>query len=166
MSDAEVIRSTRREYGLTQKRLAELPNVSVVAIKSGEGAAWHPSGSAIRLLQLMRSEPATIGMFREQSSSTLSAGLIAKNVDEEKPSIEYISKMYALNIADPDGTAAGDWHWGALDWNHIPLKKSSDSVLGNYGIRNNVVVPHAPGRPHDNFGILEYSKKYSGWFLY
>lgn len=60
--------------------------------------------------------------------------------------MEYISRLYALNIPDPTEQTTGDWHWGALDWQQIPLLESNGSVYGDYGIRRNVTIPHAPGR--------------------
>ncbi|KRL14531.1 hypothetical protein [Schleiferilactobacillus perolens] len=64
--------------------------------------------------------------------------------------MKYISGLYALNIPDPAEQTTGDWHWGALDWTRIPLFNSSNSIYGDYGIRRNANVPHAPGNTFYN----------------
>jgi hypothetical protein len=64
--------------------------------------------------------------------------------------MRYVSGIYALNIPDPTEQTTGDWHWGALDWTKMPLLDTKDSIYGDYGIRRDAVVLHAPGRMHYN----------------
>lgn len=64
--------------------------------------------------------------------------------------MKYISGLYALNIPDPTEQTTGDWHWGALDWTHIPLFETQGSIYGDYGIRRDAKVPHAPGNARYN----------------
>lgn len=47
--------------------------------------------------------------------------------------MQYITGVFALNLPSPDGTP-GDWHFSALDWQHIQPCDSSDSVFGDWGL--------------------------------
>ena len=54
---AEDIKSLRLQMNLTQKSFAPLMGVSIKAIKSWERGTNQPSGSARRLLEILKNEP-------------------------------------------------------------------------------------------------------------
>ncbi|MDQ0428520.1 putative transcriptional regulator [Planomicrobium stackebrandtii] len=54
---AEEIKSLRLQMNLTQKSFAALMGVSIKAIESWERGTNQPSGSARRLLEILKNEP-------------------------------------------------------------------------------------------------------------
>lgn len=54
---AEDIKTLRLQMQLTQKSFAALMGVSIKSVESWERGTNHPSGSASRLLEILRNEP-------------------------------------------------------------------------------------------------------------
>lgn len=53
---------------------------------------------------------------------------------------KYISGQHALNLSCSLPTS-GDWHIGAIQWEHPWMRDSADSIFGDYGIETNRHVP-------------------------
>ena len=50
--------------------------------------------------------------------------------------MKYISGTHALNIHHlVDDPTPGDWHSRCLDWSAIPMRETSESVFGEWGVR-------------------------------
>lgn len=58
--------------------------------------------------------------------------------------MEYISGVHALNLTCSLNTC-GDWHQSAIQWERPTLRKSEDSIFGDYGIETGVRIPEHGG---------------------
>lgn len=58
--------------------------------------------------------------------------------------MKYITGIKALNIDNRLNTC-GDWHTSALDWQNIELAESDGSLLGDWGVETEKIIPE-----HDN----------------
>ena len=56
----------------------------------------------------------------------------------------YVTGMYALNVPCSLETC-GDWHQLSMDWEHVPLKESDDTIWKDYGIERNKKIPYNEG---------------------
>jgi len=56
----------------------------------------------------------------------------------------YVTGMYALNIPCSLETC-GDWHRSSMNWKHVPLKESNDTVWKDYGIERDKKIPYNEG---------------------
>lgn len=53
--------------------------------------------------------------------------------------MDYITGIYALNLAAPEGTP-GDWHHSCIDWERVPFSRVEDSPFGDWGIYSREVT--------------------------
>ncbi|MBR3294917.1 MAG: helix-turn-helix transcriptional regulator [Clostridia bacterium] len=70
----------------------------------------------------------------------LSNGTLKYENHLDKLHVKYITEIYALNLEcslDTDG----DWHQSALNWEHPYIRRSWESILGDYGIEWNDNIP-------------------------
>ncbi len=54
--------------------------------------------------------------------------------------MKYITGIHALNLPCKLETY-GDWHQSALKWKNISIKESDSTILGNYGIEKEHLIP-------------------------
>ena len=70
----------------------------------------------------------------------LSGGMLKYDNKDDKLRVRYITEIHALNLEcslDTDG----DWHHSSVDWNKPFIRRSWESVLGDFGIEWNENVP-------------------------
>ena len=63
----------------------------------------------------------------------------------------YITGVHALNLKCSLDTC-GDWHQSSLNWINPPLRESSASIFGGYGIECNKLIPYN----HDLFNVANH----------
>ena len=56
----------------------------------------------------------------------------------------YLSGIHALNVPCALLTC-GDWHASAINWKHIVLMDSEESIFRDYGIEQNKIIPENSG---------------------
>ncbi len=54
--------------------------------------------------------------------------------------MKYITGIHALNLPCNLQTC-GDWHQSAIQWSYPYQKESKNSILGDYGIETNHIIP-------------------------
>lgn len=84
MNNAQIVKFIRKQYGLNQRAFAQLLNVSLSAVKAWEQGQREPSGSAVRLLQLLLQEKGTLNQLMNMQEDKLMFDL---DVDEKQLTI-------------------------------------------------------------------------------
>lgn len=71
-------------------------------------------------------------------------GFIKDSIRKNTPKLQYITGIYALNLACSLDTC-GDWHCSSLDWRKVSFSNAYDSVFGLYGLEFNRTIPEHSG---------------------